>query len=68
MAGPWTVPAVFGPVKDRPVLFTATAWADTLLTLDRGDFCTLMDVGFYGLHITTPGAFLMEERAVGRLK
>src|SRR2546430_503591 len=36
----WTMdrPAVFGPAKDRPVLFTAAAWAEVLLTLDRGDF------------------------------
>lgn len=30
--------AVFGPAKDRPILFSALAWADVLLTLDRGDF------------------------------
>ena len=30
----WTMdrPAVFGPAKDRPVLFTAAAWAEVLLT------------------------------------
>ena len=30
-------PAVFGPSKDRPIVFGALAWADLLLTLDRGD-------------------------------
>jgi hypothetical protein len=27
-------PAVFAPARDRPILFTAAAWADVLLTLD----------------------------------
>jgi hypothetical protein len=27
---------VFAAAKDRPILFSALAWADTLLTLDRG--------------------------------
>jgi len=27
-------PAVFGPAKDRFILFSALAWADLLLTLD----------------------------------
>ncbi len=35
-------PAVFAPAKDRPILFSALAWADVLLTLDRGDFETLL--------------------------
>ena len=50
-------PAVFGPAKDRPVLFTAAAWAEVLLTLDRGDFGALMGTGFYGLDVLTPGRF-----------
>ena len=49
---------MFGPAKDRPVLFTAAAWAEVLLTLDRGDFGALMGSGFYGLDILTPGDFL----------
>jgi hypothetical protein len=61
-------PVVFGPSKDRPVLFGALAWADVLLTLDRGDFGGLMDKPFYGLQILTPGMFLNQERAAGRLK
>jgi predicted nucleic acid-binding protein len=66
----WTIdrPAVFGPAKDRPVLFTAAAWAEGLLTLDRGDFGAFMRTGFYGLHVLTPGDFLERERAAGRLK
>ena len=31
-------PVVFAPAKDRPVLFTALAFADALLTLDKRDF------------------------------
>ncbi len=66
----WTMdrPAVFSPTKDRPVLFTAAAWAQTLLTLDRGDFGAIMETGFYGLDVIMPGDFLERERAAGRLK
>lgn len=61
-------PAVFGPAKDRPILFGALAWADVLLTLDRADFGTLMDQRFYGLRVLRPGTFLAEERTAGRLR
>jgi hypothetical protein len=61
-------PAVFGPAKDRPVLFTAAAWAEVLLTLDRGDFGAVMGAGFYGLEVLMPGDFLERERAAGRLR
>ena len=66
----WTMdrPAVFGSAKDRPVLFTAAAWAEALLTLDRGDFGAMMGTGFYGLDVLTPGDFLERERGAGRLK
>jgi len=66
----WTMdrPAVFGPAKDRPVLFTAAAWAQVLLTLDSGDFGAVMGTGFYGLDVIMPGNFLERERAAGRLK
>lgn len=60
--------AVFAPAKDRPILFSALAWADVLLTLDRGDFEKLLGNEFYGLAILTPANFLMRERAEGRLK
>ncbi len=33
---------VFPVAKDRPVLVTALAWADVLLTLDRADFVNLL--------------------------
>jgi len=61
-------PAVFHAGKDRPILFGALAWADTLLTLDRDDFGGLMDRAFYGLLVLKPGMFLERERAAGRLK
>ena len=66
----WTMdrPAVFGPAKDRPILFTAAAWAEVLLTLDRSDFGAVMKVGFYGLDVMTPVDFLERERSAGRLR
>ena len=60
-------PAVFSPAKDRPILFSALAWADVLLTLDHGDFAALMGRGFYDLAIMRPGIFLARERAAGRI-
>lgn len=62
---PW--PVVFPAAKDRPVLFTAAATADVLLTLDRADFGALMTTGFYGLPVMKPGEFLLRERSLGRL-
>lgn len=66
----WTMdrPAVFSPAKDRPVLFTATAWSRLLLTLDDNDFGAVMRTGFYHLSVMRPGVFLETERAAGRLK
>ena len=66
----WTMdrPAVFGPAKDRPVLFTAAAWAEVLLTLDLGDFGAVMGSGFCGLNMLMPGDFLERERAEGTAK
>ena len=61
-------PSVFQAGKDRPILFSALAWADVLLTLDQGDFGGLMEKPFYGLHIIKPGKFLEQERAAGRLQ
>lgn len=57
---------VFEPAKDRPILFTALAWSNVLLTLDRGDFGALIGSEFYGLSILTPGMFLEREREAGR--
>lgn len=60
-------PVVFPPAKDRPILFSALAWADVLLTHDRGDFGRLLGTEFYKLAILSPGNFLERERAAGRL-
>ena len=61
-------PAIFESAKDRPVLFSALAWADVLLTLDRDDFGALLGQSFYGLHVLRPGMFLERERAAERLQ
>ena len=61
-------PAVFEAGKDRPILFSALAWADVLLTLDQGDFGGLMEKPFYELLVIKPGKFLENERAAGRLR
>jgi hypothetical protein len=61
-------PAVFHAAKDWPLLFSALAWVDILLTLDRGDFGDLMDKTFYGLLVFKPGVFLERERSAGRLR
>ena len=55
-------PVVFPAGKDRPILFGAVAWADVLLTLDRGDFASLLGGSFYGLLVLKPGDFLKRER------
>jgi predicted nucleic acid-binding protein len=60
-------PVVFPAGKDRPILFSALAFADVLLTLDRADFGGLLGGTFYGLTILRPSDFLMNERAAGRL-
>jgi hypothetical protein len=60
-------PSVFGPSKDRPILFSALAWADVLLTLDQNDFGGLIGMPFYGLRVLRPGQFLVEERTAHRL-
>jgi predicted nucleic acid-binding protein len=59
-------PAVFPVTKDRPILFSALATADVLLTLVRIDFGRLLGTRFYGLAIMTPGTWLVQEREVGR--
>lgn len=61
-------PAVFAAGKDRPILFSALAWADVLLTLDRADFGEFMDKTFYGLPVLKPGTFLEQMRTAGRLR
>lgn len=59
---------VFLPSKDRPILFTALAWSDVLITLDRGDFAKFLGGQFYDLRVRLPFTFLEEEQAEGRLK
>jgi hypothetical protein len=61
---PWIT--ILSPAKDRPVLYTAAAWADVLLTLDRRDFLGLIGSEFFDLSIRTPGQFLFNERDAGR--
>jgi hypothetical protein len=60
-------PTIFEASKDRPILFSALAWADVLLTLGRMHFGDWMGKTFYGLPILRPGAFLEAERDSGRL-
>lgn len=60
-------PSIFGPAKDRPIVFSALAWADVLLTLDQADFGSMLGKSFYGLRVLRPGVYLEEERAAGRL-
>ena len=45
------------------MLFSALAWADVLLTLDKVDFAELLDSEFYGLAVLTPGGRLRRERS-----
>ncbi len=60
--------AIFTAGKDRPILFTALAHAQVLLTLDREDFRNLLGASFYGLTVLLPSEFLQQERSSGRLK
>jgi hypothetical protein len=62
------LPSVFPVRKDRPILFSALAWADVLLTLDRGDFSKLLGGEFYGMPVLKPGDLLEHGRRAGRLK
>ena len=58
---------IFSASKDRPILFTALAWAQVLLTLDKADFADVLRGTFYGLSVQLPYEFLQRERAAGRL-
>jgi hypothetical protein len=60
-------PAIFAAAKDRPILFSALAWADVLLTRDKADFADVLGGTFYGLRVLLPYDFLQQERAAGRL-
>ena len=60
-------PVLFAASKDRPILLSALAAADVLLTLDKADFADFLGGSFYGLWVRLPYDFLSEERAAGRL-
>jgi predicted nucleic acid-binding protein len=59
---------IFPICKDRPVLVTALAAADVLLTLDRDDFVGVLGAHCYWLPILVPADFLRRERECARLK
>jgi predicted nucleic acid-binding protein len=59
---------VFPVSKDRPVLLSALASAQALLTLDREDFIGVLGAQCYGMPILLPYDFLARERAAGRLQ
>ena len=61
-------PLLFNVTKDKPVLCTALACADVLLTLDRRDFGPLLGQTVYDLRVLTPGNFLRTEREAKRLR
>lgn len=61
-------PVVFAASKDRPILFTALAWSEVLLTLDKADFADVLHRSFYGLQVLLPYSLLERERIAGRLK
>jgi hypothetical protein len=53
---------------DRPILFTALAWADILPMPDKADFSDLLGGTFYGLRVLLPYDFLGEDRKSGGFK
>ncbi len=59
---------VFPVSKDRPVLLTALAYANILITLDRADFMGALGAQCYGMPILLPYDFLGRERASGWLQ
>ncbi len=59
---------VFPKAKDRPVLLSALgAKADHLLTLDEADFQKVSGSKVYGMEVSTPGRFLINQREADRL-
>ena len=62
-----SLPVVFAASKDKPVLFSAYAFAEVLLTLDGNDFRDVLGGEFYGLAVRKPADFLIEQRQAGRL-
>lgn len=61
-------PLIFRVRKDKPVLLSALAFANALLTLDSADFIGLLGRHFYGLPLLAPSEFLEDERSAGRLR
>ena len=55
-------------LRDSPILFTALAWAEVLLTLDKSDFADMLGGTFYELTVLLPYDFLARERVAGRLR
>ena len=58
---------IFEKSKDRPILFSASAYKDVLLTLDHADFGTILNMSIYGLEVLKPRDFLQLERKRNRL-
>lgn len=55
-------PLLLTASKDKPVLISAlAAQCAVLLTLDRGDFGQLLGTTVYGMRVSTPRDFLIEE-------
>ena len=55
-------PLLLTASKDKPVLISAlAAKCDVLLTLDTGDFGILIDTKVYGMLVTTPCSFLIDQ-------
>jgi predicted nucleic acid-binding protein len=54
-------PLVFEATKDRPVIISALgSQATYLLTLDHGDFATLLETEVYGMRVRLPLPFARE--------
>ncbi len=58
---------IFVAGKDCPILFTAIAPANELLTLDKVDFATKLGGLFYGMSVLLPYPFLERDSLSGRL-
>jgi predicted nucleic acid-binding protein len=55
-------PLLLTASKEKPVLLSAlAAKSDVLLTLDTGDFEILLDTKVYGMLVTTPRSFLINQ-------
>ena len=55
-------PLLLTASKDKPVLISAlAAKCDVLLTLDSGDFGVILETKVYGMTVSTPRSFLIEQ-------